>query len=66
MRAAPGERPIAFAVLSHPWVVGCGEGDSEGVGGVQRDALPQTVGRMPRGCSAAALMAIKCTRRSSA
>ena len=52
MRAAPGERPIAFAVLSHPWVVGCGEGDSEGVGGVHDETLCR---RLSVECLAAAL-----------
>ena len=39
MRAAPGERPSACVVLSHPWLVAGGEGEGEGVGGVHDETL---------------------------
>ena len=52
MRAAPGERPSACAVLSHPWVVASGDGEGEGVGGVDDATLCR---RLSVECLAAAL-----------
>ena len=53
MRAAPGERPSACAVLSHPWVVACGDGDGEVVGDVDDETL--LCRRLSVECLAAAL-----------
>ena len=51
MRAAPGERPSACVVLSHPWLVAGGEGVG-GVGGVDDETLCR---RLSVECLAAAL-----------
>ena len=53
MRAAPGERPSACAVLSHPWLVACGDGDGEVVGDVDDETL--LCRRLSVECLAAAL-----------
>ena len=53
MRAAPGERPSACAVLSHPWVAG-GDSEGEGVGGVD-DVDEAPCRRLSVECLAAAL-----------
>jgi hypothetical protein len=53
MRAAPGERPSACVVLSHPWLVAGGEGEGVGgVGGVDDETLCR---RLSVECLAAAL-----------
>ena len=53
MRAAPGERPSACVVLSHPWLVAGGEGEGVGgVGGVEDETLCR---RLSVECLAAAL-----------
>ena len=53
MRAAPGERPSACVVLSHPWLVAGGEGEGvDGVGSVDDETLCR---RLSVECLAAAL-----------